>query len=96
METVNLIFFWILGTVIQKLSKQVGESLSNHGSKNKPAGGINVAQAFIKKEEVKEPKVSLLICSIITLSNWTICMLVFFSMLKSSWCSEELNSPRQF
>ncbi|NXR65889.1 DZIP1 protein, partial [Rhadina sibilatrix] len=46
------------GTVIQKLTKQVGESLSNHGSKNKPAGGINVAQAFFKKEEVKEPKLT--------------------------------------
>ncbi|NXB78673.1 DZIP1 protein, partial [Donacobius atricapilla] len=46
------------GTVIQKLAKQVGESLSNHGSKNKPAGGINVTQAFIKKEEVKEPKLT--------------------------------------
>ncbi|NXB99266.1 DZIP1 protein, partial [Orthonyx spaldingii] len=46
------------GTVIQKLTKQVGESLSNHGSKNKPAGGINVAQAFIKKEEVKELKLA--------------------------------------
>ncbi|XP_009988438.1 PREDICTED: zinc finger protein DZIP1, partial [Tauraco erythrolophus] len=44
------------GTVIQKLTKQVGKSLSNHGNKNKPAGGINVAQAFIKKEEVQEPK----------------------------------------
>ncbi|NWR27149.1 DZIP1 protein, partial [Tachuris rubrigastra] len=46
------------GTVIQKLTKQVGESLPNHGSKNKPAGGINVAQAFIKKEEVKELKLT--------------------------------------
>ncbi|XP_068864435.1 cilium assembly protein DZIP1 isoform X3 [Aphelocoma coerulescens] len=46
------------GTFIQKLTKQVGESLSNHGSKNKPAGGINVAQAFIKKEEVKELKLT--------------------------------------
>ncbi|NXH02351.1 DZIP1 protein, partial [Loxia leucoptera] len=46
------------GTVIQKLTKQVGESLSNHGSKNKPAGGINVAQAFTKKEVVKEPKLT--------------------------------------
>ncbi|NWV24414.1 DZIP1 protein, partial [Origma solitaria] len=46
------------GTVIQKLTKQVGESLYNHGNKNKPPGGINVAQAFIKKEEVKEPKVT--------------------------------------
>ncbi|NXJ77219.1 DZIP1 protein, partial [Trogon melanurus] len=44
------------GTVIQRLTEQVGKSLSNHGSKNKPAGGINVAQAFIKKEEVKELK----------------------------------------
>ncbi|XP_061876512.1 cilium assembly protein DZIP1 isoform X1 [Colius striatus] len=46
------------GTVIQQLTEQVGESLSNHGSKNKPAGGINVAQAFIKKEEVKELKLT--------------------------------------
>ncbi|NXA67054.1 DZIP1 protein, partial [Mohoua ochrocephala] len=46
------------GTFIQKLTKQVGESLSNHGSKNKPAGGINVAQAFVKKEEVKELKLT--------------------------------------
>ncbi|NWS19319.1 DZIP1 protein, partial [Pachyramphus minor] len=46
------------GTVIQKLTKQVGESLSNQGSKNKPAGGINVAQPFIKKEEVKELKLT--------------------------------------
>ncbi|XP_014736827.1 PREDICTED: zinc finger protein DZIP1 [Sturnus vulgaris] len=46
------------GTVIQKLAKQVGDTLSNHGNKNKPAGGINVAQAFIKKEEVKEPKLT--------------------------------------
>ncbi|NXF08468.1 DZIP1 protein, partial [Smithornis capensis] len=46
------------GTVIQKLTKQVGESLSSHGTKNKPAGGINVAQPFIKKEEVKELKLT--------------------------------------
>ncbi|NXD57067.1 DZIP1 protein, partial [Corvus moneduloides] len=46
------------GTFIQKLAKQVGETLSNHGNKNKPAGGINVAQAFIKKEEVKELKLT--------------------------------------
>ncbi|XP_009877514.1 PREDICTED: zinc finger protein DZIP1-like, partial [Apaloderma vittatum] len=44
------------GTVIQRLTEKVGKSLSNHGSKNKPAGGINVAQAFVKKEEVKELK----------------------------------------
>uniref|UniRef100_A0A8B9FQ22 DAZ interacting zinc finger protein 1 n=1 Tax=Amazona collaria TaxID=241587 RepID=A0A8B9FQ22_9PSIT len=49
------------GTVIQKLTEQVGKSLSNHGNKSKPAGGVNVAQAFIKKEEVKELKVSVLI-----------------------------------
>ncbi|NWY03819.1 DZIP1 protein, partial [Nothoprocta ornata] len=44
------------GTVIQKITEQVGKSLSNHGNKNKPAGGVNVAQAFIKKEEVQELK----------------------------------------
>ncbi|NXO88657.1 DZIP1 protein, partial [Certhia brachydactyla] len=46
------------GTVIQKLTKQVGESLSKHGTKSKPAGGINVTEAFIKKEEVKEQKLT--------------------------------------
>ncbi|NXJ04054.1 DZIP1 protein, partial [Odontophorus gujanensis] len=46
------------GTVIQKLTEQVGKSLSNHGNKSRPAGGINVAQAFIKKEEVQEPKLT--------------------------------------
>lgn len=55
------LFFELLGTVIQKLTEQVEKSLSNHGNKSKPAGGINVAQAFIKKEEVQEPKVLLLI-----------------------------------
>ncbi|XP_048789144.1 cilium assembly protein DZIP1 isoform X2 [Lagopus muta] len=44
------------GAVIQKLAEQVGKSLSNHGNKSRPAGGIDVAQAFIKKEEVQEPK----------------------------------------
>ncbi|XP_062431791.1 cilium assembly protein DZIP1 [Rhea pennata] len=44
------------GTVIQKMPEQVGKSLSNHGNKNKPAGGINVAQASVKKEEVQELK----------------------------------------
>ncbi|XP_063999960.1 cilium assembly protein DZIP1 isoform X2 [Pogoniulus pusillus] len=44
------------GTVIQKLTEQVGKSLSNRGTMNKPPGGIPVAQAFIKKEEVKELK----------------------------------------
>ncbi|XP_075279941.1 cilium assembly protein DZIP1 isoform X2 [Opisthocomus hoazin] len=46
------------GTVIQKLTEQVGKSLSNHGNGNKPAGGIDVAQAFIKKEEVQELKLT--------------------------------------
>lgn len=86
-------FLWTLGTVIKKLTEEVGKSLSNHGNKNKPAGGINVAQAFIKKEEVKELKVSLLI--VISLSNRNI-YVTFFFMLNPSWCSEELNSEREF
>lgn len=79
METVNITFLWTLGAVIQKLTEQVGKSLSNHGNKNKPAGGVNVAQAFIKKEEVQELKVSLLIAIVISLSNWTRYMSFFFS-----------------
>lgn len=78
METVNITFLWTLGAVIQKLTEQVGKSLSNHGNKNKPAGGVNVAQAFIKKEEVQELKVSLLIAIVISLSNWTRYVSFFF------------------
>uniref|UniRef100_A0A8C3TAS8 Cilium assembly protein DZIP1 n=1 Tax=Chelydra serpentina TaxID=8475 RepID=A0A8C3TAS8_CHESE len=44
------------GVLIQKLTKQVEKTLSNHGNKNKPAGGINVTQAFIKKDDVQELK----------------------------------------
>ncbi|NWS61626.1 DZIP1 protein, partial [Chunga burmeisteri] len=46
------------GAVIQKPTEQVGKSLSDHENKNKPAGGIHVAQAFLKKEEVKEQKLT--------------------------------------
>lgn len=56
-----MVFYELAGAVIQKLTEQVGKSLSNHGNKSRPAGGIDVAQAFIKKEEVQEPKVLILI-----------------------------------
>ncbi|XP_039350240.1 zinc finger protein DZIP1 isoform X5 [Mauremys reevesii] len=44
------------GGIIQKLTEQVENTLSSHGNKNKPAGGINVTQAFIKKEDAQELK----------------------------------------
>uniref|UniRef100_A0A8C8S6L8 Cilium assembly protein DZIP1 n=1 Tax=Pelusios castaneus TaxID=367368 RepID=A0A8C8S6L8_9SAUR len=44
------------GTLIQKLTEQVEKTLSSHGNKNKPVGGINVTQAFIKKDDVQELK----------------------------------------
>ncbi|XP_038243828.1 zinc finger protein DZIP1 isoform X2 [Dermochelys coriacea] len=44
------------GALIQKLTEQVEKTLSSHGNKNKPAGGINVTQAFIKKEDAQELK----------------------------------------
>ncbi|XP_030423392.1 zinc finger protein DZIP1 isoform X4 [Gopherus evgoodei] len=44
------------GALIQKLTEQVENTLSSHGNKNKPAGGINVTQAFIKKEDAQELK----------------------------------------
>ncbi|XP_009699578.1 PREDICTED: zinc finger protein DZIP1-like, partial [Cariama cristata] len=46
------------GAVIQKRTEEAGKSLSDHENKNKPAGGIHVAQAFLKKEEVKEQKLT--------------------------------------
>ncbi|KAM9174130.1 cilium assembly protein DZIP1 isoform 1-T1 [Pangshura tecta] len=44
------------GALIQKLTEQVENTLSSHGNKNKPAGGINVTWAFIKKEDAQELK----------------------------------------
>uniref|UniRef100_K7F2C3 DAZ interacting zinc finger protein 1 n=1 Tax=Pelodiscus sinensis TaxID=13735 RepID=K7F2C3_PELSI len=42
--------------VIQKLTEQVEKTLSSHGNQNKTPGGINVTQAFIKKEDAQELK----------------------------------------
>uniref|UniRef100_A0A8D0H6J6 Cilium assembly protein DZIP1 n=1 Tax=Sphenodon punctatus TaxID=8508 RepID=A0A8D0H6J6_SPHPU len=39
-----------IGAQIQKLTEQVEKSLSHPGKENKPAGGVNVSQAFINKD----------------------------------------------
>ncbi|XP_074839209.1 cilium assembly protein DZIP1 isoform X2 [Carettochelys insculpta] len=44
------------GTVIQKLTEHTEKTLSSHGNKSKMPGGINVTQAFIKKEDAQELK----------------------------------------
>ncbi|XP_059577103.1 cilium assembly protein DZIP1 isoform X5 [Alligator mississippiensis] len=44
------------GAIIQKLTEQVEKTLSNHGNKNKPPGGLNVAEAFVKKDDIQELK----------------------------------------
>lgn len=45
------------GTTIKTLTEKVEKTVSNHRNVNKPAGGINVAEAFIKKELKEELKV---------------------------------------
>uniref|UniRef100_A0A8C7BIX4 Cilium assembly protein DZIP1 n=1 Tax=Neovison vison TaxID=452646 RepID=A0A8C7BIX4_NEOVI len=44
------------GTTIKTLTEKVEKTVSNHRNVNKPAGGINVAEAFIKKELKEELK----------------------------------------
>ncbi|KAM6418598.1 cilium assembly protein DZIP1 isoform 1-T2 [Pluvialis apricaria] len=77
------------GTVIQKLTEQVGKSLSNHGNKNKPAGGINVAQAFIKKEEVQELKFTE-----VDEDDWDISSVEDFLMMKDDRGQKALTVPK--
>uniref|UniRef100_A0A8C3JPG8 Cilium assembly protein DZIP1 n=1 Tax=Calidris pygmaea TaxID=425635 RepID=A0A8C3JPG8_9CHAR len=77
------------GTVIQKLTEQVGKSLSNHGNKNKPAGGINVAQAFIKKEEVQELKFTE-----VDEDDWDISSVEDFLLMKDDRGQKPLTVPK--
>ncbi|KAM6383532.1 cilium assembly protein DZIP1 [Alca torda] len=77
------------GTVIQKLTEQVGKSLSNHGNKNKPAGGINVAQAFIKKEEVQELKFTE-----VDEDDWDISSVEDFLVMKGDGGQKALTVPK--
>ncbi|XP_068923445.1 cilium assembly protein DZIP1 isoform X2 [Petaurus breviceps papuanus] len=44
------------GTCIKLLTEKVEKTVSNHRNVNKPVGGINVAEAFVKKEELQELK----------------------------------------
>lgn len=46
-----------IGTSIKTLTEKVEKTVSNHRNVNKPVGGINVAEAFIKKELKEELKV---------------------------------------
>ncbi|XP_074048009.1 cilium assembly protein DZIP1 isoform X2 [Macrotis lagotis] len=44
------------GTCINLLAEKVEKTVSNQRNVNKPVGGINVAEAFVKKEELQELK----------------------------------------
>lgn len=51
----------VTGTSIKTLTEKVEKSVSNHGNVNKPFGGINVAEVFVKKESKEELKVKSLL-----------------------------------
>uniref|UniRef100_A0A667FZG3 Cilium assembly protein DZIP1 n=1 Tax=Lynx canadensis TaxID=61383 RepID=A0A667FZG3_LYNCA len=55
------------GTSIKTLTEKVEKTVSNHGSVNKPFGGINVAEAFIKKELKEDLK-----CTEVDDEDWDI------------------------
>uniref|UniRef100_A0A8C9J0P1 Cilium assembly protein DZIP1 n=1 Tax=Panthera tigris altaica TaxID=74533 RepID=A0A8C9J0P1_PANTA len=55
------------GTSIKTLTEKVEKTVSNHGSVNKPFGGINVAEAFIKKELKEDLK-----CTDVDDEDWDI------------------------
>ncbi|XP_072478207.1 cilium assembly protein DZIP1 isoform X3 [Notamacropus eugenii] len=42
------------GSCIKLLTEKVEKTVSNHRNVNKPVGGISVAEAFVKKEELQE------------------------------------------
>uniref|UniRef100_A0A7N4PKJ6 Cilium assembly protein DZIP1 n=1 Tax=Sarcophilus harrisii TaxID=9305 RepID=A0A7N4PKJ6_SARHA len=42
------------GTYVKLLTEKVEKTVSNHKNVNKPVGGINVAEPFVKKEESQE------------------------------------------
>nr|XP_055191915.1 cilium assembly protein DZIP1 isoform X3 [Nyctereutes procyonoides] len=55
------------GTSIKTLIEKVEKTVSNHRNVNKPVGGINVAEAFIKKELKEELK-----CTDVDDDDWDI------------------------
>ncbi|XP_027967876.1 zinc finger protein DZIP1 isoform X1 [Eumetopias jubatus] len=55
------------GTFIKTLTEKVEKTVSNHRNVNKPVGGINVAEAFIKKEFKEELK-----CADVEDEDWDI------------------------
>ncbi|XP_048955356.1 cilium assembly protein DZIP1 isoform X7 [Canis lupus dingo] len=56
-----------IGTSIKTLTEKVEKTVSNHRNVNKPVGGINVAEAFIKKELKEELK-----CADVDDDDWDI------------------------
>ncbi|XP_058132478.1 cilium assembly protein DZIP1 isoform X2 [Dasypus novemcinctus] len=56
------------GTAIKTLTEKVEKTVSNHRNVSKPVGGINVAEAFIKKEEIQEE----LKCADVDEDDWDI------------------------
>lgn len=50
-----------IGTSIKTLTGKVEKTVSNHRNMNKPVGGINVADMFIKKELKEDLKVKSLL-----------------------------------
>lgn len=46
-----------LGTSIKTLTEKVEKTVSNHRNVNKPVGGINIAEAFLKRELKEDLKV---------------------------------------
>ncbi|XP_010587689.1 cilium assembly protein DZIP1 isoform X2 [Loxodonta africana] len=55
------------GTSVKTLTEKVEKTVSNHRNVNKPFGGINVAEAFIKKEPQEELK-----CADVDDDDWDI------------------------
>lgn len=67
-----LIFIDLIGATIKTPTEKVEKMFSHRKNVNKPVGGTNVPEMFIKKEELQELKVKSLL-----LSRYTfICLLI--------------------
>ncbi|XP_077014655.1 cilium assembly protein DZIP1 [Tamandua tetradactyla] len=77
------------GTSIKTLTEKVEKTVSNHRNVNKPVGGINVAEAFIKKEEIPEE----LKCADVDEDDWDISSLEEEKSLGKKTGTEQKEPP---
>lgn len=76
------------GTSIKTLTEKVEKTVSNHRNVNKPVGGINIAEAFLKRELKEDLK-----CADVDDDDWDISSLEEEKFLGKKTGKEQKESP---